>query len=163
DARHRVTASAIVQVPYEIRVATIFSYHSGLAATTLEGMDLNFDGVNNDHTPILYRYDGLNADGTARYVDAGTCKTVNCSRRAPFSQVDLRVSRSFKLFGHTRIEALAEVFNLFNATNPFIPTSTNRLSTAGAALATFMQPTAYAGDAGQGDQRIGQLGFRITF
>jgi hypothetical protein len=163
DARHRVTASAIVQVPYEIRVATIFSYHSGLATTTLEGMDLNFDGVNNDHTPIMYRYDGLNADGTARYVDAGTCKTVNCSRRAPFSQVDLRVSRSFKLVGHMRIEALAEVFNLFNATNPFIPTSTNRLSTAGAALATFMQPTAYAGDAGQGDQRIGQLGFRITF
>ena len=100
---------------------------------------------------------------SGRVVEAGTCETVNCSRRAPFSQVDLRVSRSFKLFGHSRIEALAEVFNLFNATNPFIPTSTNRLTSAGASLATFMQPTAYAGDAGQGDQRIAQLGFRITF
>ncbi|HEX5107869.1 MAG TPA: TonB-dependent receptor [Vicinamibacterales bacterium] len=163
DARHRVTASAIVQAPYGVRVATLFSYHSGLPVTTLEGMDLNFDGSNNDHTPVMYRYDGLNADGTARVVEAGTCETVNCSRRAPFSQVDLRVSRSFKLFGHSRIEALAEVFNLFNATNPFIPTSTNRLTSAGASLATFMQPTAYAGDAGQGDQRIAQLGFRITF
>jgi len=27
----------------------------------------------------------------------------------------------------------------------------------------FMKPDAFAGDAGQGEQRVAQLGFRITF
>jgi hypothetical protein len=27
----------------------------------------------------------------------------------------------------------------------------------------FMKPTAYAGDAGQPEQRVGQIGFRFTF
>jgi hypothetical protein len=65
DARHRVTASAIVQAPFDIRVATILSYYSALPVTTLEGPDLNADGTANDHTPVAYRYTGLNADGSA--------------------------------------------------------------------------------------------------
>jgi hypothetical protein len=27
----------------------------------------------------------------------------------------------------------------------------------------FMQPTGYSGDTGQGEQRLGQVGFRLTF
>jgi hypothetical protein len=88
---------------------------------------------------------------------------VNCSRRAPFSQLNMRVSRSFKLGGSARVEAIAEVFNVFNAKNPYINLSTSRLSGGGAPLASFMQPVAFAGDAGQGEQRIGQVGFRLTF
>jgi outer membrane receptor protein involved in Fe transport len=168
DSRHRVTVSAIAQLPYEFRVAAIAWYQSALPVTTLEGVDLNADGVNNDHTPIAYRFTGLNADGTSSFEEAGTCATVNCSRRAPFSQIDLRISRSFRLFGSARIEGFAEVFNLFNATNPSIPASTTRMgitppATSPAQLATFMQPTAYAGDAGQRQQRVGQLGIRLTF
>jgi hypothetical protein len=158
DARHRVTASGIVQLPFELRAAATVMFHTALPVTTLEGQDLNADGVNNDHTTTAYRYTSLNADGTANFEADGTCKTVNCSRRAPFSQVNLRVSRSFRLAGTARIEAMAEVFNVFNALNPFLPLSTTRLNNA-----QFMQPTAYAGDAGQGEQRLGQLGLRITF
>ena len=163
-----MTASAIVQLPYEFRVATIFWYRSALPVTTFEGIDLNADGVSNDHTPIAYRYTGLNEDGSARFEEAGACETVNCSRRAPFSQVDLRISRSFRSFGTSRIEVIAEVFNLFNATNPFIPVSTTRMgvtppATTPAQLGTFMQPSAYAGDLGQPEQRVGQVGFRFTF
>ena len=62
-----------------------------------------------------------------------------------------------------RVEAIAEMFNVFNATNPFIPLTTQRLSAAGAPLGSFMQPSAFAGDFQQGEQRVGQLGFRITF
>jgi hypothetical protein len=29
--------------------------------------------------------------------------------------------------------------------------------------ATFMQPSAFAGDVGQPEQRVGQLGFRFSF
>ena len=88
---------------------------------------------------------------------------MNCSRRAPFSQLNLRVSRAFPLWGAARVEAIAEVFNVFNAKNPFIPLTTQRVSAAGAPLASFMQPTAYAGDFQQPEQRVGQIGFRLTF
>jgi hypothetical protein len=164
DARHRVTLSAVVQAPFGVNVASILSYHSALPVTTLEGPDLNGDGMPNDHTPTAYRYTGLNADGTASFEAMGACATVNCSRRAPFSQLNLRVSRSFRIVGSARIEAIAEVFNVFNAKNPFINLSTTRLDSSGVnPLGTFMQPVAFAGDAGQGEQRVGQIGFRLTF
>jgi hypothetical protein len=37
------------------------------------------------------------------------------------------------------------------------------MSAAGVPLASFMQPTAFAGDVQQPEQRVGQIGFRITF
>jgi hypothetical protein len=52
---------------------------------------------------------------------------------------------------------------VFNAKNPFIPLTTRRQSPTGAPLASFMQPTAFAGDFQQPEQRVGQVGFRITF
>jgi hypothetical protein len=157
DARHRISASAIVEVPFGINIAPIFLYQSALPTHSFEGLDLNADGNNNDKTARAYRYTGLNADGTATFKEAGDCQTVNCSWRAPYSQMNLRVSKSFALGGASRVEAIAEVFNLFNAKNPSIPLTTRRLGATGAPLASFMQPTAYAGDFGQPEQRVGQI------
>jgi hypothetical protein len=130
---------------------------------TFEGRDLNADGNTNDITAMAYRYTGLDDAGVASFEEAGRCETVNCSRRAPFSQLNLRVSRGFALWGASRVEAIAEIFNLVNAKNPFIELSTRRLSAAGAPLVSFMQPTAFAGDFQQPEQRVGQIGFRLTF
>ena len=164
DARHRVSMSAIVEAPFGISVAPILLYQSALPTHSFEGLDLNADGNNNDRTARAYRYTGLNDSGTATFKDAGDCKTVNCSWRAPYSQLNLRLSKSFGLGGgSSRLEAIAEVFNLLNAKNPSIPLTTRRLGTSGAPLSSFMQPTAYAGDFGQPEQRVGQIGFRITF
>ncbi len=101
-----------------------------------------------------------NETGVATFEEAGACATVNCSRRAPFSQVNLRVSRNSKLGGTARIEAMLEVFNVFNAKNPSIPASTQSQTTW---PPSFMQPTAFSGDVGQGEQRMAQLGFRFSF
>ncbi len=49
------------------------------------------------------------------------------------------------------------MFNLFNAKNP---AGFNGNHNAGAA---YGQPTAYAGDGNQLEQRVGQLGLRIAF
>jgi len=117
----------------------------------------------NDITAQAYAYTGLGANGVATYKTIGPCNTVNCSRQAGFSQLNLRVSRSFSLHGSSRIEALAEVFNLMNAKNPVFPLTTRRLSGTGAPLSSFMQPTGFAGDVGQTEQRVGQIGFRVTF
>jgi hypothetical protein len=164
DARHRLSLSAVVQAPWGIQVAPIFLYRSGLPIHTFEGRDVNGDSNTNDITSMAYRYTGLNDDGTATFEEAGPCESVNCSRRAPFSQLNLRVSKSFRLVGNARVEAIGEVFNLFNAKNPALPITSQRVNaTTGAQLAAFMQPVAYAGDFQQPEQRVGQVGFRFSF
>ena len=71
-----------------------------------------------------------------------------------------------------RIEAIAEVFNLFNAKNPsgFGPSTQfrdPRLLVGSDGLATpnpnFLQPVTYAGDFQEPEQRVGQIGFRVVF
>jgi outer membrane receptor protein involved in Fe transport len=163
DARHRVSISAVVQAPWGIQVAPFFLYRSALPIFSFEGLDTNGDGNVNDITPLAYRYTGLNDGGTATFEENGACESVNCSRRASFSQMNVRFSKSFALPGTARIEAIAEVFNMFNAKNPSWPLTTRRLSATGAPLPSFMQPTAFAGDFQQPEQRVGQIGFRFTF
>ena len=53
------------------------------------------------------------------------------------------------------------MFNLFDAKNPS-GFRTQRL-VGGAANPLFLQPTAYAGDFQQGEQRLGQVGVRFSF
>jgi hypothetical protein len=80
--------------------------------------------------------------------------------------MNLRVSKSFRLYSTMRIEAIGEIFNLFNAKNPsgFV---TRRLliSSSGAAVPNpdFLQPTEHSGDFQNPEQRVGQIGFRFTF
>jgi hypothetical protein len=163
DARHRVTVTAIIQAPWSLQVAPMVVYRSALPTHTFEGLDLNGDGNTVDRTARAYRYTGLDDSGRATFEEMGACDTVNCSRRAPFSQVNLRVSRGFRFGASARIEAIAEMFNLFNARNPFLPLTTARLTGAGVPQTSFMQPSAYAGDIQQPEQRVGQVGFRVSF
>jgi hypothetical protein len=158
DSRHLLSLSGIVNGPWGVNVAPVFYYRSALPMHTVEGTDLNGDGMINDRTLKEYRYTGIGDNNKATFEEGGTCATVNCSRRASFSQMNLRVSRAFPIARGVRIEAIAEIFNLFNAKNPALALSQRRLNNS-----QFMQPTAYAGDVGQPEQRVGQIGFRITF
>ena len=162
DSRHLFSLSGIVHAPWGVHVAPVFYYRSALPVHTFEGVDLNGDGTTNDRTALAYRYTGLDENHRATFEDGGACETVNCSRRAGFSQFNLRVSRTFPLMGGARIEAIGEIFNLFNAKNPWLAFTQQRLI-SGQPNADFMQPGAYAGDVGQPEQRMGQVGFRITF
>jgi hypothetical protein len=62
DARHRFTISAIVEAPWDLRVAPIFFYRSALPVHTFEGIDLNADSIANDRTARAYRFTGVNDD-----------------------------------------------------------------------------------------------------
>jgi hypothetical protein len=67
-----------------------------------------------------------------------------------------------------RLEAIGEIFNLFNAKNPaqFERASANtqaRVLVGGEPNPLFMQPERFAGDFQQPEQLIGQFGFRVTF
>jgi len=163
DSRHMISISGIVRAPFRVSVAPIFYYRSALPVHTFEGVDSNLDGNFNDRTAHEYRYTGIDADNHATVEEGGTCRTVNCSRRAGVSQLNLRVSRAFPLMRGLRIEAIGEVFNLFNAKNPSLALTQRRILATGALNPLFMQPTGYAGDVGQPEQRVGQVGFRLTF
>jgi len=136
DSRHRVTLSGLYRAAYGINLSGILRYHSGTPYTDWAGKDLNGDG---------YAFD----------LPAGVSH-VNTLRGASFSQVDMRVAKAFKFFGNYGVEVIGEVFNLFNSKNE-VGFVGNRLSSA------YKQPTAFAGDPGQGEQRLAQLGVRVTF
>jgi hypothetical protein len=169
DARHRVTASATLLLPGQFRVAPIFLYRSALPVYLGEGVDLNNDGELNDLPQRAVAFDGFDANGVAKFKDIGACTTINCGRGAAFSQLNVRVSRTFHIVGSANVEAIAEIFNLFNAINPnaFERTTSGVVQTVrlvgGAPNPNFMQPSRFAGDFQQPEQRVGQIGFRFTF
>jgi hypothetical protein len=168
DARHRMNLSSIIQIKGGFQVSPIFRFRSALPVTTTEGLDLNQNGVTNDIPLKAYQFVRVDKDSAgnpvAVFKEIGDCKTINCSRGAKFSQFDVRLSKAFNI-GRTRIEGIAEVFNLFNATNPAAFTTSRMTGSIAnpSPNAAFMLPTAYAGDFQRSEQRIGQLGFRIAF
>jgi outer membrane receptor protein involved in Fe transport len=170
DARHKVTISAVINLPWGIYASPIFRYRSALPIHISYGYDNNADGVNNDIYTTAYQFTGTDDKGNPSYEDIGACDSINCGRGAALSQFNLRVSKVFKLPHGMALEAIGEIFNLFNAINPNFPigaASAGRFYTGTKASPTintvFMKPTAYSGDAGQPEQRVGQIGFRFTF
>jgi hypothetical protein len=151
DARHSGSISAVWQVK-GFNISPIFLYRSALPVAITEGVDRNLNSDNNDLPDRAYGFDGVGNPPE----DIGPCETWNCGRGASRTQMNLRVSYGFHLFGQARIEAIGEFFNLFNAKNPstFV---TNRQS------ARFMQPNEYSGDFQNPEQRVGQIGFRFSF
>jgi len=97
-----------------------------------------------------------NGDGIDNDLPVGVA-TINSGIGANFFQADLRVSKFFTMpreFG--RIEAIFEMYNVFNNINP--------ASYQGNELGNdFGQPTAFAGDPLQGEARLIQLGVRYSF
>ncbi len=157
DARHSGTLAAVFLVK-GFSIAPVYIYKSPLPVSITEGLDLNGNGERNDIPLKAYQYDGV---GNAPK-EIGTCETYNCGRGAWRTQMNLRVSKGFAIKGSARVEAIGEVFNLFNAMNPGTFVTTRLLGT-GAPNPTFLQPTAYAGDFQQPEQRVGQIGFRFSF
>ena len=162
DARHRTTLSMVWLAPGGFTVSPIFRYRSALPINTTRGIDTNNNLFNNEITERAWKFTGLGDDGVATFEEMGACESINCSRGASQSQFNLRVSKNFRLGGRAQIEAIAEVFNVFNAKNPSAFTG-RQFSAAGDPLSSFMQPTEFAGDFQNPEQRVGQIGFRLTF
>jgi hypothetical protein len=152
DARHSGSL-AMVYIVKGFTLAPTYFYRSPLPVQTIQGVDANLNGENNDLPLKAYKFGGI---GEAPE-EIGNCETWNCSRGAWRTQLNLRVSKGFGLFGNARIEAIGEIFNVLNAKNPAHTIVNNQTSAA------FMQPNAYAGDFQQPEQRVGQLGFRFSF
>jgi len=61
------------------------------------------------------------------------------------------------------VEAIGEVFNLFNAINPSGFRTRVIVPSSGNPDATLLQPTTFSGDFRRPEQRVGQIGLRFTF
>ena len=149
DARHRLTFGGIYRAPLGIVLSGMFRYHSGFPYLEHSNCDLNGDGSNIDLPDGVTGCPDPNNPGQ-RLPPLPAVSHVNSGRGASFSQFDLRVSKDFTFGSGWGIEVLAEVFNLFNEKNAARPDS-------------FGNPSAYAGDPLQGEQRLAQLGARIHF
>ena len=139
DARHRVTISPIWSPSNGLTVSASFRAYSKFPRNVLTGTDDNRDGLTTNDLP------------------AGV-ETYNAFRGSGFSQLDMRIAKRFALGRRAGIQLIAEGFNLFNAKNP-AASSFVQAQTA----SNFGQPTLFAGDFQQGEQRLAQLGIRFDF
>jgi hypothetical protein len=165
DARHRITLSAVIEAPGGINISPIFRYRSALPVMILYGYDNNQNGVNNDIYTEAYAFAGLDANGNPTIKSLGECSTINCGRGTSLSVFNLRVSKVIPLGNRMHLEAIAEVFNLFNALNPgdFIGSFFTGSKSSHSLNSDFLRPTSFAGDFQMPEQRVGQIGFRFTF
>src|SRR5262249_28731147 len=108
DQRHRFVLSGLSQLPWDLQVSGIVTAGSGRPFTPLAGADLNGDGNGGAFPPDRARRNpadestsvGRNSETTAAQVD-----------------VDVRLSRRFRLGTRGTLDAIVEAFNLFNRAN----------------------------------------------
>jgi len=96
DVRHRIVANVMYHLPLGIQLGAVAQYTSGAPYNVTTGADDNRDLANRDR-PVGVSY--------------------NAGRGDTNSTVDLRTSKKFKLGESKNLEAMWEMFNVFNRVN----------------------------------------------
>jgi hypothetical protein len=96
DERYRFVMSGVFRLPFRLTVAPIFEYGSGQPWNQRLGYDFNGDGKNSDRAPGVKKY---SADGPN------------------YASLNLRVTYGLPIGARSRVDLVAEAFNLFNRTN----------------------------------------------
>ena len=102
DVLHRFTLAGVVYVPGGFQVSTIIQAEASRPLTLTTPVDVN----------------GLGDPTNDRAVINGVQTTMDQFRGTPYVQVDLRVTRPFKVAERWQIMPFVEFFNLFNRNNP---------------------------------------------
>jgi hypothetical protein len=186
DRRHRFTLAGTFELPAGFRVAPLITLSTGVpmdilmpdASTRVPALSRNAGGREFHTGAELNAFlRGLNASGG---VDGVLLPLVADDARFSdgFASFDLRVSRSFAVGGGRSLEAIAEVFNLFDTEN-ILGVSTRNYSGFSNVLvrdsedagspgyltsSSFGRPVTTAGGVfGSGGPRALQLGLRFQF
>jgi Carboxypeptidase regulatory-like domain/TonB dependent receptor len=101
DMRHRFVVSGIFELPYKFQISTLAQFESARPFTMVTPADANNDG-----------------NFTDRAVVNGVPTSLDEFRGSPYSQIDVRVSRDFRINERVSIRPFAEMFNLLNRSNP---------------------------------------------
>jgi len=101
DMRHRFVISGIFELPYKFQLSTLAQFESARPYTMATPVDANNDG-----------------NFTDRAVVNGVPTSLDEFRGSPYQQVDIRVSRDIRINERVSVRPFAEMFNLFNRSNP---------------------------------------------
>jgi hypothetical protein len=152
DQRHRIvvsgtfgdgTSAAIRRALAGVEIGYVFSYGTPLPFNIVTGGDRNNDTTVNDRP-----------EGVGRNSARFSCFS-NIAEDCGGSTFDLRLSRPIRVGSRQRVDAMLEVFNLFNHVNTV--NVNNTIGTGPTPSPTFRQVTAI------GDMRQMQLGVRWSF
>jgi outer membrane receptor for Fe3+-dicitrate len=108
DQRHRLVVSGVYEFPHEIQVSGIMTAASGRPFTPLAGLDLNADGNGGAFPPDRARRNPA---------DESSSVGRNSETTAAQFNVNLRVSKKFRIAGRAAVEGILEAFNVFNRVN----------------------------------------------
>ena len=133
DQRHRFNGYFLTILPYQVNFNVRYSYRSAQPFSITETGD-----------PANQASDRINADGSVTQR--------NLARKDnAFSSLDFRLSKFFDV-GDIQIEAILDIFNLFNSANVLQPQTTNLVFNFDGTV-----------QAGAGQPREAQIGFRVIF
>ncbi len=185
DQRHRFVVQGTADLPFHFRLSPLWTYASGVP------MDILLGDGSGDRVPELGRNAGgrqfhtgtelnayltqLNAQG-ALNGGLGTpfpMVSPNARFNDTFNSFDLRLSREFNLGERLHLQAIGEVFNLFNKMNVLGQSNSNYSGffnvlvpdgTNPAVSSAFGKPVSTAGGVfGSGGPRAFQLAAKLTF
>ena len=109
DGDRKIVANVVAYFPVVlgIQASVRALYQSGLPYSAYEVADLNKDGMANHFT-------------------AGHSR--NDLRQPSYTQVDLRISRAFKVYRHLELEGIVDIYNLFNKADFSVPSPSGYLA-----------------------------------
>jgi hypothetical protein len=185
DQRHRLVVQGTADLPFHLRLSPLWTYASGVP------MDILLGDGSGDRVPELGRNAGgrqfhsgaelnafltqLNAQGATNGGLGTPFPMVSPDARFndTFNSFDLRLSRDFHLTERFHLQAIGEVFNLFNKSNILGSSNSNYSgffnvlvpdNSNPTVASAFGKPVSTAGGVfGSGGPRAFQLAAKLTF
>jgi carboxypeptidase family protein len=148
DIRHNLRLSGILDLPHGFTVSAITLNRSAAPFTPVIGFDTQNDGNDDNDRAII------NGHVAGR----------NSMRGAPFSDLDMRILKSFRTGERTRLETFAEFFNVTHNSNRYYgPDSVSLYGTPTAPNPTAGQALFAPLTTRFGGPRQVQMGARFSF
>lgn len=141
DRRHRLVVSGIVQAPWGLQVSAIGDFRSSLPMNPTSGIDINNDGYTVDIPAGVTRFSGcrdLNLSAINAFRQGRGLAAVSEVSCPGFANVDLRMSKTFRLFSSHDLEFIGQLFNVANRANYNVPN--NNITAATFGQATSLLP-----------------------
>jgi hypothetical protein len=139
DRRHNLVVSGSGLLWHGITVGGIWSLRSALPLSAYAGKDLNNDGQLTDYVPgttkVFNGIQDLNIINAWRATKGLAPIPLSQIQSNRYNQLDLRVSKDFKLHERFKIQLIGQLFNVFGTTN-YGGVGTAQVTNAGTGSAT---------------------------
>jgi hypothetical protein len=122
ERRHAVVASGSVVLPYNVTLGAVWTGRSPLPWNATAGRDLNADGFNTDLVPGTTRNAGsrsldLQAVNAWRAANGRSAIAESQLESSRVNLLDIRASKALRLFESSKVDLVAQLFNVLNTEN----------------------------------------------